>query len=82
MHTAPLHTSRTWSTSCLGTDAGDTPLQQHGLPDHLAMCSQGGARSRMAGLAADAVRGFVGPRLVTTLALSGAAVGAAWLIWF
>ena len=36
----------------------------------------------MAGLAADAVRGFVGPRLVTTLALSGAAVGAAWLIWF
>jgi hypothetical protein len=81
MQTAPHHLPATWSTSCLGDDAGDTPQEQLGLRDHLAQCTQSGSRWPLVALAADAVKGFVGPRLVTTLALGLAVLGAAWLIW-
>jgi hypothetical protein len=72
--------SRTWTTSSYGDTTETSPMELDALREHVAQCSR--ARGRMAALASGTRRaqGFLAGRLMTTLVLLVALVGAAlWI---
>lgn len=75
----PGVTGPRWSTSCFGDGCDTTPTELTALGAHVAVCR---ASSRFGGLQAvfQAVHRLVAPRLITTLALVLALLGAALLV--
>lgn len=69
-----------WDTSSYGHPADTSPMEYSALADHLSMCSR--SRSPMQSLrnGAGLLRGFVVPRLVTTVFFIALIAGAAWLV--
>ena len=69
-----------WTTSSFG-DAPDTsPMELSALEDHFAVCKQSHGRLFSAQCLAEAMHGFMAPRLVTTLVLVAFVTGAASLL--
>jgi hypothetical protein len=68
-----------WDTSSFGHPADLLPLERSALAEHLSLCSR--SRSPMHALrnGASLVRGFVAPRLVTTVFFVALMAGMTWL---
>ena len=68
-----------WDTSSYGHPADTSPMEYSALADHLSdcSCSRGALQTLRNG--AGLVRGFVMPRLVTTVFFIALIAGIAWL---
>jgi len=79
--TTSLHTpGPAWSTSCYGQASDITPMQTEALGEHFASCTRSSGRWPMLAQGMESMRGFVGCRLVTSMAVL-TVIGAACLIW-
>ena len=75
------HDTPHWSTASFGDTADTSPVELSALGEHLNLCQD--ARGRLFALkcGAEAMHGFVAPRLVTTLAvLAALMIGIATLV--
>lgn len=80
-HAVPVARHRPfWATSSIDGAAETTPMDLSALGAHVDRCN--GSRGRMFGLrcAADALTGFLAPRLVTTLVVVAIVFGVGSLI--
>ena len=70
-----------WSTSTLSPAVDTTPADLDALEQHVGRCNRSRGPWFLFRCNADALHEFLGGRLVTTLLIAGAAVGAAslWL---
>lgn len=68
-----------WSTASIGCAAHTTPLELQALGDHLTVCQ--GLRGRLFNLQcrSDALRGFLGAHVVTSVVALAMLVGLGWL---
>ena len=76
-----FHDTPRWSTASFGDSADTSPVELSALGEHLNLCQ--GSRGRLFALKcrAEAMHGFVAPRLVTTLAvLAALMIGIASLV--
>jgi hypothetical protein len=69
-----------WDTSSFGHPAETSPMECSALADHLSACSRSRGSWPALRTGADAVRGFVAPRLVTTVLFVALLAGATWLV--
>ncbi len=80
--TTALHSAGpTWTTSCYGDSTDITPLQTAALGEHLASCARSSGRWPALALGMETVRGFIGCRLVTSVAVLTVGIGAICLFW-
>jgi hypothetical protein len=65
-----------WSTSSFAADTEAVDSELPALAEHLALCRRLSGHLFALRCGADAVHRFVAPRLVTTVVLAGALIGA------
>lgn len=70
------HTPRAWATSSFSDSAQTTPMDLAALSEHTAQCSAQDGRMVAVRCGAGRLLGFVTARLVTTVAVLAAVVGA------
>ena len=63
-----------WSTTSYGHSTDTTPMDLNALGDHVSRCRAASSRFSALQCAAQAVRGMVASRFVTTLALAAALI--------
>lgn len=68
-----------WDTSSFGHPADLLPLERSALAEHLSLCSRSRGPFQNLRNGASLVRGFVAPRLVTTVFFVALMVGMTWL---
>lgn len=68
-----------WDTSSYGHPADTSPMEYSALADHLSDCSRSRGALQTLRNGAGLVRGFVMPRLVTTVLFIALIAGIAWL---
>ena len=68
-----------WDTSSFGHPADLLPLERSALAEHLSLCSRSRSPLQTLRNGAGLVRGFVAPRLVTTLFFVTLIAGMTWL---
>jgi len=68
-----------WDTSSFGHPADISPLERSALGEHLSLCGQARGPLQTLRTGAGLVRGFVMPRLVTTVFFIALMAGTAWL---
>lgn len=68
-----------WDTSSFGHPADTSPMECSALADHLSVCSRSRGPMQVLRASAGLVRGFVMPRLVTTLFFVALIAGTTWL---
>ena len=69
-----------WSTSSWGHSTDTSPVELQALGEHLQQCQRGNRRLHTLQTVAQAVHGFVAPRLVSTLSLAAALGGCVLLL--
>lgn len=69
-----------WDTSSYGHPADTSPMEYSALADHLSVCSRSRGPMQSLRNGAGLLRGFVVPRLVTTVFFIALIAGAAWLV--
>lgn len=69
-----------WDTSSFGHSADTSPMECSALADHLSMCARSRSPLQSLRTGGALVRGFVMPRLVTTVFFVALMAGAAWLV--
>lgn len=69
-----------WDTSSYGHPADTSPMECSALADHLSLCSRSRGPLQALRTGGALVRGFVMPRLVTTVFFVALMAGAAWLV--
>lgn len=69
-----------WTTSSFGESAETSPMELSALGEHLSLCNS--ATGRFFGLQcqAEAIHGFVLPRLMSTLVVATFLLGAVFLV--
>ena len=82
MSGSALQQGSAWVTSSYGCGADTSPMQLSALGEHLSHCSRPASSIEVLVEGAEALRGFVLGRLVTTVTAVSAVVGGSWLIWF
>lgn len=70
----------TWDTSSFGHPADTSPMECSALAEHLSLCSRSRGPLQFLRTGASAVRGFVMPRLVTTVFFVALIAGTTWLV--
>ncbi|MES2839191.1 MAG: hypothetical protein V4794_02805 [Pseudomonadota bacterium] len=68
-----------WDTSSFGHPADTSPMECSALADHLSVCTRSRGPMQVLRNGAGLVRGFVVPRLVTTLFFVALIAGTTWL---
>ncbi|WP_300655793.1 hypothetical protein [Hydrogenophaga sp.] len=68
-----------WDTSSYGHPADTSPMECSALADHLSECSRSRGTLQTLRNGAGLVRGFVMPRLVTTVLFIALIAGTTWL---
>lgn len=68
-----------WDTSSFGHPADTSPMECSALADHLSVCTRSRGPMQVLRTGAGLVRGFVVPRLVTTLFFVALIAGTTWL---
>lgn len=68
-----------WDTSSFGHPADTSPMECSALADHLSECSRSRGALQTLRNGAGLVRGFVMPRLVTTVLFIALIAGTTWL---
>ena len=74
----PATSWTTWSTACFG--AGMQVPDAHALREHLLLCRAQAGPTFVLRCGADAVRGFLAARLITTLAAGILLIGTGALV--
>lgn len=69
-----------WDTSSYGHPADTSPMECSALADHLSLCSRSRGPWQTLRSGAGLLRGFVVPRLVTTVFFVALIAGATWLV--
>jgi hypothetical protein len=69
-----------WDTSSFGHPADTSPMECSALAEHLSLCSRSRGPLQTLRNGAGLVRGFVAPRLVTTVFLVALLAGTTWLV--
>lgn len=82
MSSSAMDNGSAWVTSSYGCGADTSPMQLSVLGEHLSHCSRPARSIEVLLEGADALRGFVLGRLVTTMTVLAAVAGGSWLIWF
>ena len=68
-----------WDTSSFGHPADMSPLESLALGEHLTLCSRSRGPLHSLRSGSVVVRGFVAPRLVTTVFFVALIAGTTWL---
>jgi len=76
-----MNTAPRWSTASFGDTTDTTPLELAALGEHLTQCSAASGRLVAMQCGAQRLRGFVTARLVTTVMLLAAIIGACLMVW-
>ncbi|MFN7121290.1 MAG: hypothetical protein ACK4NM_04575 [Hydrogenophaga sp.] len=69
-----------WNTSSFGHPADTSPMECSALADHLSVCSRSRGPWPALRTGAAVVRGFVVPRLVTTVFFVAIIAGTTWFV--
>jgi hypothetical protein len=70
-----------WSTASFGDAVDTSPMELSALGEHLHLCRSLSGRLFVLRCAAEAVRGFVASRFVTTLVVLTLVIGVGSLAW-
>lgn len=73
------HFAPSWDTSSFGHPADMSALESSALGEHLTLCSRARDPLQFLRNGAVVVRGFVAPRLVTTVFFIALIAGTTWL---